>query len=325
MTNFTNEPFASAMITFGIQGIMLIVAWLIGESFATGMNMTSQSAGSNRINRSTQNVLGAVIGLLLFIAAMVLLMQWTGQSDVRNATTGDLSWSQTGDKFLMFGTGLLLVALFALYAASDVVKPYIQGTRVIIRNSMLWIMFLACMTTSVFFSFDSFFTSIFPQSERVRAAELRAQNQVSGIVADIEQAVSAKRTAEADALFKTEAWTTYEQQLNGIGKAAGASEGVIKQYINEQIETRRTAVKEQQERMASAQSGQAGLANRKVSLTEEKGRLAAERPRTGDRICRKESRRRRKTARSGCQARRSTCGRQGRGRLRQARSRTAVS
>ena len=30
--------------------------------------------------------------------------------------------------------------------------------------------------------------------------------------------------------------------------------------------------------MASAQSGQAGLANRKVSLTEEKGRLAAERP-----------------------------------------------
>ena len=278
MTNFTNEPFASAMITFGIQGIMLIVAWLIGESFATGMNMTSQSTGSNHINRSTQNVLGAVIGLLLFIAAMVLLMQWTGQSDIRNATTGDLSWSQTGDKFLMFGTGLLLVALFALYAASDVVKPYIQGTRVIVRNSMLWIMFLACMTTSVFFSFDSFFTSIFPQSERVRAAELRAQNQVSGIVADIEQAVSTKRTAEADTLFKTEAWANYEQQLNGIGKAAGASEGVIKQYINEQIETRRTAVKEQQERMASAQSGQAGLANRKVSLTEEKGRLAAERP-----------------------------------------------
>lgn len=278
MTNFTNEPFASAMITFGIQGIMLIVAWLIGESFATGMNMTSQSAGAGRINRPTQNILGAVIGLLLFIAAMVLLMQWTGHSDVRNATTEDLAWSHTGDKFLMFGTGLLMVALFALYAASDVVKPYIQGARVIVRNSMLWVMFLACMATSVFFSFDSFFTSIFPQSERVRAAELRAQNQVSGIVADIEQAVSAKRAAEADALFKTEAWANYEQQLTGIGKAAAASEGVIKQYINDQIESRRTAVKEQQERMASAQSGQAGLANRKISLTEEKGRLAAERP-----------------------------------------------
>ncbi|HPG88239.1 MAG TPA: hypothetical protein PLD46_01190, partial [Hyphomicrobium sp.] len=104
------------------------------------------------------------------------------------------------------------------------------------------------------------------------------QNQVSGIVADIEQTISAKRTAEADALFQSEAWANYEQQLNGIGKAAGASEGVIKQYVNDQIEMRRTAVKEQQERMASAQSGQAGLANRKISLTEEKGRLAAERP-----------------------------------------------
>lgn len=278
MTNFTNEPLLSGMITFGIQGIMLIVAWLIGESFATGMNMTSQSAGSPRVNRGTQNVVGAIIGLLLFVAGMVLFMQWTGQSDVRNASSEGLSWSQTGDKFLMFGTGLLLVALFALYAASDVVKPYIQGARVVVRNSMLWVMFLACMTTSVFFSFDSFFTSIFPQSERVRAAELRAQNQVSGIVADIDQTINAKRAAEADALFQSEAWTNYEQQLNGIGKAAGAAEGVIKQYINDQIESRRTAVKEQQERMASAQSGQAGLANRKISLTEEKGRLTAERP-----------------------------------------------
>ena len=38
MKNFTGEPILSAMVTFGIQGVMLIVAWLIGESFATGMN-----------------------------------------------------------------------------------------------------------------------------------------------------------------------------------------------------------------------------------------------------------------------------------------------
>ena len=39
MRNFTNEPTLSLMITFGIQGVMLIVAWLIGESFATGMSL----------------------------------------------------------------------------------------------------------------------------------------------------------------------------------------------------------------------------------------------------------------------------------------------
>lgn len=43
MRNFTGEPVLSLMFTFGIHGVMLIVAWLIGESFATGMNQRSAS------------------------------------------------------------------------------------------------------------------------------------------------------------------------------------------------------------------------------------------------------------------------------------------
>ncbi len=277
MYNFTGEPLLSAMVTFGIQGIMLIVAWLIGESFATGMNVTAQR-GESRINRTTQNVAGGIIGLLLFIALFMLFLQWTGQTDIRNASPDGMSWSQTGDKFLIFGTGLLLVALFSLYAASDMVKPYLQGARVIVRNSMLWVMFLACMATSVFFSFDSFFTAIFPQSERVRAAELRAQNQVAGVIADIEQTIASRQAAQAEELFTTQSWTAYEGQLANIAKVAAASEAAITEYVNAQIEERRRGVKEQQERMASAQSGQAGLANRKTSLTEEKSRLTGERP-----------------------------------------------
>lgn len=278
MVNFTNEPLLSAMITFGIQGIMLIVAWLIGESFATGMNVTSSAAPSSRVNRTVQTWLGTGIGLLLFIAGFVLFLQWTGQADIRQADAQDLSWSMSGDKFLMFAAGLLLAALVTLYAANDMVKPYLQGIRIIVRNSILWVMFLACMATSVFFSFDSFFTSIFPQSERVRAAELRAQNQVAGIIADIDQAIAARRNSEADVLMKSDAWSAYESQLNGVAKAAADSEGAIERYINDLIEGRRRAVKDQQERMASAQSGQAGLATRKTSLTEEKARLIADRP-----------------------------------------------
>ena len=38
LRNFTSAPLLSILIAFGIQGVMLIVAWLIGESFATGMN-----------------------------------------------------------------------------------------------------------------------------------------------------------------------------------------------------------------------------------------------------------------------------------------------
>ena len=49
MRNFTGEPLLSGMITFGIQGVMLIVAWLIGESFATGMNAQPQRGATRFI------------------------------------------------------------------------------------------------------------------------------------------------------------------------------------------------------------------------------------------------------------------------------------
>lgn len=278
MYNFTGEPLLSGMVTFGIQGIMLIVAWLIGESFATGMNARPRSGESSLVSAAVQPWLGSFIGLLLFITGFVLFLQWTGQTDVKHANVEDLGWANAGDKFLMLGAGLLMVALFALYAANDLVRPYLQVVRVIIRNSMLWLMFFACMATSVFFSFDSFFTAIFPQSERVRAAELRAQNQVSGILSDIEQALAARRDSLAAEIFTTEAWKDYEHQLDAITQAATQSQGAIERYVNAQIEERSRAVKEQQERITSAEAGQAGLAGRKTSLTDEKSRLASQRP-----------------------------------------------
>ncbi|MFT3732240.1 MAG: hypothetical protein QM780_12620 [Hyphomicrobium sp.] len=278
MYNFTGEPLLSGMVTFGIQGIMLIVAWLIGESFATGMNRQSRPGQSTLVSAGAQPWIGTFIGLLLFFTGFMWFLQWSGDSAKPLSGISDIDWSSAGNKFLMFGGGLLLVALFALYAASDIVRPYIQVVRIIIRNSMLWLMFLACMATSVFFSFDSFFTAIFPQSERVRAAELRAQNQVSGIITDIEQSISARRASLAEALFTTDAFKAYDGQLEKLAESAAQSQSVIEKYVNDQIEERRQAVQEQQERMASAQAGQAGLAGRKSSLTDEKARLAAQRP-----------------------------------------------
>ena len=44
------------------------------------------------------------------------------------------------------------------------------------------------------------------------------------------------------------------------------------------MEERRRAIAQQQERIATARSGQSGLAVKKISLTEELSRLKAERP-----------------------------------------------
>src|SRR3569833_4243594 len=48
MTNFTGEPVLSLMFSFGIHGVMLMVALLIGESFATGMSTVSRG-GMSRV------------------------------------------------------------------------------------------------------------------------------------------------------------------------------------------------------------------------------------------------------------------------------------
>src|ERR1700704_5292862 len=49
LRNFTNAPLLSVAISFGIQGVMLIVAWLIGESFATGLSQRTSDGKRLRL------------------------------------------------------------------------------------------------------------------------------------------------------------------------------------------------------------------------------------------------------------------------------------
>src|SRR5262245_3663560 len=54
LRNFTRAPLLSLAIAFGIQGVMLIVAWLIGESFAVGMNQRAADGRRPRDRKSTR-------------------------------------------------------------------------------------------------------------------------------------------------------------------------------------------------------------------------------------------------------------------------------
>ena len=263
MTNFTGEPVLSLMFTFGIHGVMLIVAWLIGESFATGMSTVPRSG----IARVTAPLV-VVIGLaLVFLAAAVGFYQWNHGIAADNWIQG---LTAAG---LVFG----VLGLITVFARTDVVAPYAQALRIIAKNSMLWVMFLACMSTSVFFSFDSRFNVVFPKEQRERVSQLRAQNQVSGIVADIGATTTSQQREQTEQLFKSEGWHTYEAQLDKLANAAQGSTGEIEKYFNDQIEARNRGIKEQQERITTAQSGQAGISGKKVSLTDELARIEADR------------------------------------------------
>lgn len=264
MRNFTGESVLSAMFTFGIQAVMLITAWLIGESFASGMN---QMPGRSQRAVSPPMVALTLVGFVLVFTAVV---------------AGIIQFGVSNDQ-LFYGlaaAGLLLLAAagIMIFSKSDVVRPYTQGVRIIARNAMLWVMFLVCMSTSVFFSFDSRFNAVFPEDQRARAAEIRTKNQVAGVVADIGDTISSRRITEAERLFQSEGWGAYEGQLSKLSKASEGAEREIEAHFTRQMEAHRSSIAEQQERIATATSGQAGLASKKIALTDELSRLKAERP-----------------------------------------------
>ncbi len=264
MRNFTGESVLSAMFTFGIHGVMLIVAWLIGESFATGMN---QVRGRNARSISPPMVVLTMLGGGFLIMGLVFAVVHAG------VTENQILYGS-----LAAGASLLLIAALMMFSKSDVVQPYAQGLRIVAKNSMLWLMFLACMATSVFFSFDSRFNVIFPKDQRERAAEIRTKNQVAGVVADIGDTISTRRITEAEKLFQSEGWAAYEGQLANLSRASEGAEAEIEAHFTRQMEAHRSSIAEQQERIATATSGQAGLASKKATLTDELTRLRAERP-----------------------------------------------
>ena len=273
MKNFTGEPILSAMVTFGIQGVMLIVAWLIGESFATGMNQQVPESKLSKAMVSTDTGLKSALGLTLAGIAL------SGVAAVMSGVfTGKSGPSAIAFWLAAIGVTFLVLGLLIVAARAHTLRGYFDATRVIVRTAVLWVMFLACMATSVFFSFDSLFSTIFPASERVRAAELRAQNQVAGIVNDIGGTIVRGQLTATEQLFETKGWEEYDRQLSSLASAAGESKPEIEKYFQKQMEDKRSAIAEQQGRMTTAQTGQVGLANKKQSLSDELNRLKADRP-----------------------------------------------
>lgn len=285
MRNFTQEPVLSLMITFGIQGVMLIVAWLIGESFATGMNYRPerQSAGGGNNSDGSRSkpaqwgsalpVVGGLIGVLLFIVISVLILNKFGANDAATELSARNNIASLSDNLLFAAFGILLVAAVLLMTVGDIARDYAQAIKIMLRTAVLWVMFLACMATSVFFSFDSLFSTIFPAKERERAAVLRAQNQVAGVVNDIGTLASRRRIQEQDTLFQKDGWKQYEATLDKLVKVAREAPGELEEYFERKMRERQKMVAQRQEEKATAEGQQVRLTQRKGVLVSEIARL----------------------------------------------------
>ena len=275
LRNFTSSPLLSALVAFGIQGVMLIVAWLIGETFATGIG---QAARGNAAGAG-ETAIG--IGLALALASLVfswLLIRYDAIAFTRGAggvPSFRADWQRFADVSICFGTALVVLALiaFSFRRGGDVAQPYVQSMRLIAKNAVLWVMLLAAMSASVFFSFDSHFNGIFPAEARARAAEVRTLNQVAGIVADIGERAQKAQIVEAARLFESDGWKAYDAHLSRLASAARDARKEIEAILVRHVEELQRGIGEQQERVAGAERSQAALLRRRDELEAELQRL----------------------------------------------------
>ncbi|HEU0157750.1 MAG TPA: hypothetical protein VFR00_00480, partial [Hyphomicrobiaceae bacterium] len=110
LRNFTRAPLLSLAIAFGIQGVMLIVAWLIGESFAAGMN---QRAPDGRRARLPDALIGMALGVTLVGLLFYWVLQHYDAITLSSAAGFRADLAKVGEIGLYFLIGLVLIAIVA--------------------------------------------------------------------------------------------------------------------------------------------------------------------------------------------------------------------
>ncbi len=278
LSNFTDEPLLSLMITFGIQGVMLITAWLIGETFAAGLG---QQMPDQRpfVPAGWKAVLGGVFAIAGIASAGLLLLDAYAFIRLDLLDGGLLAATLATPHGVLTAIAIVSgVALFIINAGPETIARYREALRIIARNVALWVMFLACMATSVFFSFDSLFTTIFPPDERARTAQVRASGEVVDILSQLERETLRGRLQARTAFLSSGAWSQYDSRLDGVTERLDAAPEEMAIRLNASLEAaqdRATAALTQASRLrAEIRQGEAEAARIAAEIGRYDARIA---------------------------------------------------
>ncbi len=276
--NFTKTPVLSLMITFGIQGIMLVTAWLIGESFATGA--TGEKDDKNKIIATVSDIAFKSLQLFISILVLILIAFILAKFALKYDTSQLLeSLSLNIFNIIVILAGFLLLALFlVVFSKADIIGPYARGMRVILAHLPLWLMFLSCMATSVFFSFDSLFSTIFTQEERKRAGDLRAYSKITGIISDIEVTVKRRKEEASVKLLASDSWRSYEAEILELGNILRSAPKALENEFSRKLRERQNILLSEEQSIAQAQSQQKNLVDEQGQLVLSLKRLKERRP-----------------------------------------------
>ena len=242
---------------------MLIVAWLIGESFATAtpsMLLRRPARAAGRCQRGC----GAGVALVGLVCYPVAAPVQCGQPDQHRSQGGR---GRPADVSIYSLLALVLVAMlsFGFRRGGEISTPYVQSLRLIVKNAVLWVMFLASMSASDFFSFDSHFNA-FPR----RTAQARGRNphrqsdrrrRVRRPRGDPEA-----RDRRSQRRCDTEGWKAYDKQLASLSQASQGAQGEIEKYFVQQMEARPVPSPSNRNASPRRRAGKAGLAGKKISI-----------------------------------------------------------
>ena len=252
MTNFTQALTLSLLITFGIQGVLLVVSWLIGESLANASRPLPADKNQSHASASPVRriaMLAAVLTLATIAAVNhATLAPWLPGVFARTAN----------DDPAVMGT-LIFAAVFVIAIASLALAGIKDGWGTAAKTATLWLMLAACMFGSVFFSFDSLFSTIFTAGERGRTAALRVESGIAGLLSDLDVLAQKRlRTAEANFLA-SDAWTAYVNAINELIVTAQGAAAKLQARDARKIKGLRSSQTKLASQLASEQSTRAEL------------------------------------------------------------------
>lgn len=279
MTNFTHEPLLSLMITFGIQGVMMVLSWVLGSRLASARAIGR--AAQSIQDRPATSLMLRTLERLLIIAIVLLvlnLIAWHfGLFDVLGLG------GPTEPSFVTMFAGISLALLavlvlipYGLDLIDGIVQAFVTGTKNLVVISML----VACLFASVFFSFDSLFSRILPEDERRRIADFRSRSVVMDIRSSLQALALEEYATKHKALFASAAWSKYNSQLEEITAALGAVAPAIDAQISRSKRKQRQSESRQSAQTARFEAERGQMEQSRIAL---QGELKVARAKAGRR------------------------------------------
>lgn len=272
MQNFTHEPVLALLITFGIQSVLLVVSWLIGESFANHPRMTiDDELTGERAERgflwSATSFLSVAAG---FVALVIVLDDWL---QIEMLASLPETLRNTLLKVAVGALAITLLIALCLTSGGNLFHRGIGLLRIAAQNATLWLMLIACMGASVFFSFDSLFSTIFPQDERSRASDIRTSGQISELINDVKaRALSKRNELQAD-FSKSPEWVAFNEHLDDIAAGAERLPALLDIRESERLRQAQDAIGTLEVDLATAEARLENLSVRGEALRKEASRI----------------------------------------------------